>query len=251
MTTRKSKKEKRILEVREIFVDASQYNNEELIGYCRLIKSLCKKQKERIEVKIQIAAINEILKQLDERTYDILRRRYWLGWTRCEIGTLMNLSGERVRQIEVAVQGKLKFLLKKGEGSVEIVAIERLNFDSRSYLALKRANINTLQEVVMLSQHDLLSIKGIGVKSTDEIKQKVSDFMMLNAPEKQSEFEMFSIDALNFSYRVNNALKRRGIFTIKQLFALSVDELYSIRGIGEKGVEEIWNEKQEITDKYQ
>ena len=251
MATRKSRYEKQLLEAKVIFADKSDYNEYELMGYYRLVKAVSKTRQKDLKGKIQIAVIKEIIEKLDERTYNIFRWRYWDGMTREKVGIILNISGERIRQIEYPIQQRLEFAIKKEKGSQVRWAIEKLNLNPKGYLALKRAGINTITELVKLTQRDWLQIKGIGRTSRDDIRQKLADFLMGIAPKNLEAFEVFPIDTLNFSYRVNNALKAKGILTIGKLFELSEECLYGIREMGKKSVKEILNKKQEIISKYQ
>lgn len=68
-----------------------------------------------------------------------------------------------------------------------------------------------------------------------------------------------SIKKLTFSGRTYNTLMRAGITTINQLLALSIDDLESIKNLGQKGYEEIEQtirnikviDKNNLQDKFQ
>lgn len=53
--------------------------------------------------------------------------------------------------------------------------IDDLNFSIRSYNCLKRAGINTVGDIISLSDEDLIHIRNIGRKGVEEIKQKLAD----------------------------------------------------------------------------
>ncbi len=53
--------------------------------------------------------------------------------------------------------------------------IEELDFSVRTYNCLKKENINTIGELVQLSEKQLLEIRNLGQKSLDEIKEKLVD----------------------------------------------------------------------------
>jgi DNA-directed RNA polymerase subunit alpha len=48
-----------------------------------------------------------------------------------------------------------------------------LELSVRAYNCLKRASINSLPELLKKSEHDLLSIKNFGKKSSDEVIEKL------------------------------------------------------------------------------
>jgi len=72
-----------------------------------------------LEKKIQVEMIQDLLGHLDEREIKILRMRYGLDngepMTLKEIGQRVNLSRERVRQIENDALGKLQELVAEGQ----------------------------------------------------------------------------------------------------------------------------------------
>jgi len=72
-----------------------------------------------LEKKIQVEMIQDLLGHLDDREIKILRMRYGLDngepMTLKEIGQRVNLSRERVRQIENDALGKLQELVAEGQ----------------------------------------------------------------------------------------------------------------------------------------
>ncbi|MDO4913198.1 MAG: DNA-directed RNA polymerase subunit alpha, partial [Bifidobacteriaceae bacterium] len=88
--------------------------------------------------------------------------------------TLVELFG-LCRQLNVEAEG-----VEVGPAPVEeevdpklAVPIEDLNLTQRSYNCLKREGIHTVGELVAHSEHDLLDIRNFGMKSIDEVKEKV------------------------------------------------------------------------------
>ena len=59
-----------------------------------------------------------------------------------------------------------------GEQSTSLT-IEDLELSVRAYNCLKRASINSMTELLKKSEHDLLSIKNFGKKSSDEVIEKL------------------------------------------------------------------------------
>ena len=62
----------------------------------------------------------------------------------------------------------------KKEKKLEMT-IEELNLSVRSYNCLKRAGINTLQELTDKSESDMMRIRNLGRKSLEEVKNKLND----------------------------------------------------------------------------
>ena len=56
------------------------------------------------------------------------------------------------------------------------ISIEDLELSVRAYNCLKRASINSMAELLKKSEHDLLSIKNFGKKSSDEVIEKLHSF---------------------------------------------------------------------------
>jgi len=62
------------------------------------------------------------------------------------------------------------------------MTIDDLELSVRAYNCLKRASINSLGELLKKSEHDLLSIKNFGKKSSDEVIEKLKEFGLSLAP---------------------------------------------------------------------
>lgn len=62
------------------------------------------------------------------------------------------------------------------------IAVEDLELSVRAYNCLKRASINSMQELLRKSEYDLLNIKNFGKKSSDEVIEKLHQFGLELAP---------------------------------------------------------------------
>ena len=62
--------------------------------------------------------------------------------------------------------------------------IEELELSVRSYNCLKRANINTIGELMLKSEDDMIKVRNLGKKSLDEVEQKL---LALGVALKKSE----------------------------------------------------------------
>ena len=62
------------------------------------------------------------------------------------------------------------------------LTIDDLELSVRAYNCLKRASINSMGELLKKSEHDLLSIKNFGKKSSDEVIEKLKEFGLSLAP---------------------------------------------------------------------
>jgi DNA-directed RNA polymerase subunit alpha len=88
--------------------------------------------------------------------------------------TLVELFG-LARDLNVEAEG-----IEIGSAPVEVMAsselatpIESLDLSVRSYNCLKREGINTVSELVALSEHQLMNIRNFGQKSVDEVRDKL------------------------------------------------------------------------------
>ncbi len=73
---------------------------------------------------------------------------------------------------------KVEIMVEKEEDQKEKVlemTIEELDLSVRSYNCLKRAGINTVQELSTKSEEDMMKVRNLGRKSLDEIKQKMDE----------------------------------------------------------------------------
>jgi len=55
------------------------------------------------------------------------------------------------------------------------MTIEELDLSVRSYNCLKRAGINTVQELTEKSEADMMRVRNLGRKSLVEVKEKLAD----------------------------------------------------------------------------
>ena len=62
----------------------------------------------------------------------------------------------------------------KNEKKLEMT-IEELDLSVRSYNCLKRAGINTVQELTDKSEADMMRVRNLGRKSLEEVKNKLAD----------------------------------------------------------------------------
>ncbi|QHE50717.1 DNA-directed RNA polymerase subunit alpha [Pontibacillus sp. HMF3514] len=71
-----------------------------------------------------------------------------------------------------------EIMVEKEEDQKEKVlemTIEELDLSVRSYNCLKRAGINTVQELAQKSEEDMMKVRNLGRKSFEEVKHKLND----------------------------------------------------------------------------
>lgn len=71
----------------------------------------------------------------------------------------------------------VEILVEKEEDKKEKIlemSIEELDLSVRSFNCLKRANINTVEELVQRSEEDMMKVRNLGRKSLEEVAQKLA-----------------------------------------------------------------------------
>jgi len=72
------------------------------------------------------------------------------------------------------------------------ITIEDLELSVRAFNCLKRANINSIAELMLKSEHDLLNIKNFGKKSSDEVIARMKTFGLNLKPNPEDvDMEMY------------------------------------------------------------
>ena len=68
-----------------------------------------------------------------------------------------------------------EIMIEKEEEKVLEMSIEELDLSVRSYNCLKRAGINSVQELADKSEADMMKVRNLGRKSLEEVKYKLED----------------------------------------------------------------------------
>ena len=129
-------------------------------------------------------SLEYVLSNLSDRERLTLEYRYKNRMSYQEIGDVLNVTRERVRQCKVKAlknlrKSHLTKYLRYGMLGVERMKnnkstmIEELKLSTRAYSILKRHGINTLEQLLTLNYHDILTMRNMGRKSTEEIVEKV------------------------------------------------------------------------------
>ncbi|WP_217588918.1 DNA-directed RNA polymerase subunit alpha [Lentibacillus saliphilus] len=77
---------------------------------------------------------------------------------------------DEVKNVEIMVEKE-----EDQKEKVMEMTIEELDLSVRSYNCLKRAGINTVQELTNKSEEDMMKVRNLGRKSLDEVKHKLED----------------------------------------------------------------------------
>lgn len=76
------------------------------------------------------------------------------------------------------VADSMEFMVEKEEDQKEKaleMTIEELELSVRSFNCLKRASINTVEELTRKSEDDMMKVRNLGKKSLDEVKNKLEE----------------------------------------------------------------------------
>jgi hypothetical protein len=134
-----------------------------------------------------------------------------------------------------------------------VVPLEVLGLSRRTYNALKRGNVDSVNALLSLDPDSITRIRGIGSKAIAEIESELARFQAVKGDvdlkswgralsighTSQKHKGQTALDVLELSRRAYNLLARAGIDSVHDLIAIEPEALLRIRGIGEKTVTEI------------
>jgi len=72
-----------------------------------------------------------------------------------------------------------------GEKTLLVMSIDELELSVRSYNCLKRAGINTVQELVAKTPEEMMKVRNLGKKSLDEVLAKLEDLGLELSPSEE------------------------------------------------------------------
>lgn len=75
------------------------------------------------------------------------------------------------------------------------ITIEDLELSVRAFNCLKRANIHSMEDLLLKSGNDLMNIKNFGKKSADEVIERLETFGLFLQPDPEGLEELASADA--------------------------------------------------------
>jgi DNA-directed RNA polymerase subunit alpha len=84
--------------------------------------------------------------------------------------------------------GDMKFMIEKDEDRKEkalVMAIEELELSVRSFNCLKRASINTVEELTQRTEEDMMKVRNLGMKSLIEVKNKLAELGLSLKPSEE------------------------------------------------------------------
>jgi DNA-directed RNA polymerase subunit alpha len=88
------------------------------------------------------------------------------------ISLFINLT-EKVDEVEIADEKD-----EDDRTKVLEMTIEELDLSVRSYNCLKRASINTVQELIQKTEEEMMKVRNLGKKSLEEVEQKLAELSL-------------------------------------------------------------------------
>ncbi|MBO6003410.1 MAG: DNA-directed RNA polymerase subunit alpha [Aeriscardovia sp.] len=119
--------------------------------------------------------------------------------------TLVELFG-LCKELNSAAEGVELGSTRSPYGGQEVVMpIENLNLTQRSYNCLRREGIYTVEQLLSHSEQDLLEIRNFGIKSVDELKEKLAEMgLSLRASSEGFDREELEKDKVFYSPEDND-----------------------------------------------
>lgn len=148
---------------------------------------------------------------------------------------------EREKKEEIKKREKKEEIETRKERKEE-ENIEKLDFSTRTFNALKRFGIDTINQLASLSEGDLIKIRNLGKHCIKEIISKLEERgIKLNEKPEVEKIDKKTVGIIDIGLSVKslNCLKYAGIETLADLENLTYEELMKIRKVNQKRLEEI------------
>lgn len=170
-------------------------------------------------------AIIKTLETLTEKEQKILHLRFQSGLTQEQVGKILGVTKERIRQIEDKALQKLRH--------------------PRHWKYWKKDTMNKVFEVA--EERDRLRLKNLELKSK---LTEILNIMGLEEDEKsisaQEDESSVYLEELNLSARTYNLLHRAGIIYLSDFDKWTMSELKKIRNLGPKSITELFQKLQDF-----
>jgi len=192
------------------------------------------------EVIIYIKSTEDLKKinSLTEREIEIIKLRFDLKnnnqrFTTKELADKFEITQGRIIQIESHASRKIRnfYAIRETSKKFELsglTPIDAIGLDVRTVNCLKRAGIETVEELLSKSKKEFLSIRNFGPYQFQEILEVIFAI---------KKIEQTLIKKLNLSPRTHRYLFKEGIFTVEELLSTTEEQLLNIVGVG--GLKEI------------
>lgn len=197
--------------------------------------------------------MNKMLDALNDSERLVINLRFALTedtdhmMTLSEVAKVRGVTNARIRQIEAKAIRKLRHPVR-----VKIIRnagnfLDDYLFNQKTRATLYRMGINSKDEIINLIKEDNIS---------SELKINLEDFIKNDEEREKKKLTQIQVDDIlkkpifdiNLSTRAYNALKRAGIYTVKDLVKLVNDNesLMKVRNLGKISVDEVKHKLDEL-----
>lgn len=167
-------------------------------------------------------AYAELIATLPPQQRAVIGSRHFEGQTYREIGDMMGLTVERIRQIHMSALRKLRHPVKsrrvaplhprdaaattdREEAAAQTkpprftdpeiphgqdaknISIDSVDWAARAYHCLRRGGIETLGQLASLTFDELIKIRGLGWRTAQEIESKLEEYGLSLSPEPEQQ----------------------------------------------------------------
>ncbi|MHB1407006.1 MAG: DNA-directed RNA polymerase subunit alpha [Desulfitobacteriaceae bacterium] len=80
---------------------------------------------------------------------------------------------DKLNNVEIMVEKE-----EEAKNNILLMTIEELDLSVRSYNCLKRAGINTVEELTQKTEEDMIKVRNLGRKSLEEVEQKLHELSL-------------------------------------------------------------------------
>ncbi len=197
--------------------------------------------------RAESVVIDEVLKTLSEREEFVLRKRFGLDsdpMTLVEVGTLLSVSRERVRQCEAKALRKLRHPSRSRNFRQFWRPIKERYLEAMDTLTALRAPVDDLdlQAEYALSIPYVQKLKGEYESQIGILRARCEE-LALNQKDPQPVVNLdileTPIEELEISVRLYNCLRGSGFGTLRDIVGKSQPEIYSISNLGKKSFTEL------------
>lgn len=132
---------------------------------------------ERVNYEVEAARVGQ------DDTYDKLVMEVWTNGSMKPEESVALASRILIEHFDILTKldeiadetGLMKQNVDDSKNKVLEMSIDELEFSVRAYNCLKRANINTLQDLTQKSENEMMKIRNLGKKSLKEVIDKVKE----------------------------------------------------------------------------
>jgi len=198
--------------------------------------------------------IDKMLETINEREQKIIIERFGLETGRAktleEVGEMLGISNDRIRQIEAKALRKLRHPSR--EKNIRPIGINELR-DNEYITEEERVEIDSIQNGIwdssLIFRHKENGERedsplGISEEKISRLGQIIEDSRQRKKEKNLELMEIHSPDASltdieGISIRTYNCLHRSGVETLGDLEQLTMEDLLQVRNLGKKGVLEV------------